>query len=169
MTSPQRGRTVDQDEIVTFAQRIENRPHAFLAVFDFEQLGFGAHQIDARRENVQLLDVGAFAHGLLGPCRAGDAVVNSLSVDVQPQSGSGVGLRVGIDQKHLFAQNGHARGQIDGGRGFAHASFLVGQRYDFAHSICSVDRFVRRRSLRRGAGKRLRKIRCKIAIFIQTR
>ena len=46
--SERRG-AVDQNEVVTLAQRSEQVSHPLLSVLDFEQFGFGSDQIDARR------------------------------------------------------------------------------------------------------------------------
>ena len=46
--SERRG-AVDQNEVVTLAQRGEQVSHPLLSVLDFEQFGFGSDQIDARR------------------------------------------------------------------------------------------------------------------------
>jgi hypothetical protein len=58
---------------------------------------------------------------------------SSRGVLGETHPGRGVGLRVTVyyESPHLLA--GKSRAQIDGGRGFAHASFLIGYRDDPAH------------------------------------
>ena len=49
----------------------------------------------------------------------------------QANTAGGVGLRVEIEEQHALAEGGEAGGKIDGGGGFSHAAFLVGDRDDF--------------------------------------
>ncbi|MNE12931.1 hypothetical protein D3C80_1057540 [compost metagenome] len=46
------------------------------------------------------------------------------------ESGRGVALRVHVDDQHLRADGGQGRAQVDGGRGLAHAPFLIGDGQD---------------------------------------
>ena len=49
------------------------------------------------------------------------------------QAGGGVALRIEIDQQSASAGLGQPDRQIDGGGGFSHASFLIGDAKDAAH------------------------------------
>jgi len=44
--------------------------------------------------------------GLFESC---DTFVDALQIDVEAQAGGGVGLRIGVEQQHLFAQQGQRR------------------------------------------------------------
>ena len=49
------------------------------------------------------------------------------------QAGSGIGLRVCIDDQYLLFEHGEGGCEIDGGGGLAHAALLVRYCYDFTH------------------------------------
>ena len=49
-----------------------------------------------------------------------------------------VTLRVHVDKECLLFQCGKTGGQVDGGRGLAHATFLVADCYHFTHSLPRV-------------------------------
>ncbi len=47
-----------------------------------------------------------------------------------------VGLRIKVKKQHALAERGEAGGKVDGGGGFSHATFLVGDGDDFGwHSL----------------------------------
>jgi hypothetical protein len=59
--------------------------------------------------------------------------VEALALGIgNTQRTGGVGLRVKVNEEHLFAVlGGKAGGEVDGGRGFADAAFLVRYGNDF--------------------------------------
>ena len=73
----------------------------------------------------QVLHVGALQDDLFGFPEPGDALVDAFEVYVEAQSGGGVGLRVGVEQQHLLAQQGQRCCEVDGRCGLAHAAFLI--------------------------------------------
>ena len=130
----QRGRAVDEHVVVVVAHLRENPLDDVVALFHFRKFGVGRHQIDARRQQPQPFDVLAAKDHLRGAACAGDAFVDALGIDVEAQARRGVGLRVGVEQQHLLAENGQRSGQIDRRRGLSHAAFLVCECDDFCHS-----------------------------------
>ncbi len=49
----------------------------------------------------------------------------------QTDAAGRVGLRIEVEQQHALAERGEAGGEVDGGGGFSHATFLVGDGDDF--------------------------------------
>ncbi len=49
----------------------------------------------------------------------------------EADAAGGVGLRIEIKQQHALAERGETGGEIDGGGGFSHTTFLVGDGDDF--------------------------------------
>ncbi len=96
-----------------------------MGVLHLGQLGIGGHEIDARGQQRQIFDVGTAKYHLLGTLFAHDTFVNAVEVDVETQSRRGVGLRIGVEQQHLFSEQGERCREIDGRGGLAHAAFLI--------------------------------------------
>ena len=56
-----------------------------------------------------------------------------LTVRGKVESGSGVGLRVCVNDEDVLLENSERGGKVDCRRGLAHSPFLVGYSYDFSH------------------------------------
>ena len=104
----QRRRTIDQDKIVAGFERFKNGFHPFLSVLDFEQLGFGAHQVDAGRQHVEFFDLGTLLYDVCRRGVPGDAVVYVDLIDIQSQPRGRIRLRIGVDQQDFLADNRQA-------------------------------------------------------------
>ena len=61
----------------------------------------------------------------------------------QPKAAGGVGLRVEIQQQNFLAERGKAGGEVDGGRGLAHAAFLIGYCDNFGRHANGVSEVAR--------------------------
>ena len=106
-----------------------------LPLVGFEQFDLGADQVDVRRHHLKIVHLGLYQS-------VGDAdaayhrlVERALLVVVgrEVQSGSGVRLRIGVDDQDLLLKNGEGSRQIDGGGGLAHSSLLICYCYYFSH------------------------------------
>jgi hypothetical protein len=49
------------------------------------------------------------------------------------QTAAGIGLGIKIDKKGLFLGGGHRSGEVDGGRGLAHAALLITKSNNYSH------------------------------------
>ena len=102
-----------------FFQRIEQGLEPVFCPFSISSSSVSApDQIDVRLQDIQLFDVLTFADDISRFGLSGNAFVDTLSVDVQSQSRGGVGLRVRVDEQHLFAQYRNTCRKVDGRRGF---------------------------------------------------
>jgi hypothetical protein len=110
-----------EDEV---AVRVEN--DLFLDAFDHRP---GGQDVDQRIVGLQdrLFDRRLFGQTVE------DAVAEAAAVDAHARRG--VGLVVEIDQKHGFAQLRQRAGEIDGGRRFSDAAFLIGDGENQSHVI----------------------------------
>ena len=59
----------------------------------------------------------------------------SHSAGVDTVAGSGVGLRIGINNQDFLAFGGKRSRQVDGGCRLADAPFLIGYCDDFSHEV----------------------------------
>ena len=96
-----------------------------VGVLQFGQLGVGCYQVYRRGQQPQVLHVGALQDDLFGFPESCDTFVDALQIDVEAQAGGGVGLRIGVEQQHLLAQQGQRCCEVDGRCGLAHAAFLI--------------------------------------------
>ena len=110
----QRGGAVDEDVVEAFAHGVDDAFHDEVSVLHLRQFGVGGHQVDRRGQDPEVLHVGAAEDHLVGLFLSGEAFVDAFEVDVEAQPRGGVGLRIGVQQQHLFAQQGQRCRQIDG-------------------------------------------------------
>ena len=102
------------------------------------QMVFGARQFDIRpaqvhfaRDDFQALE-GRLLNLVQQVALPEQRMVGAGAIHLlDAHAAGGVGLRVEVEEQHAPAQGGEAGGQVDGGRGLAHAAFLVGNRNDF--------------------------------------
>ena len=121
----QRRGAVDENVVEPFTHGVHDALHHMVGVLQFGQLGVGCYQVYRRGQQPQVLHVGALQDDLFGFPEPGDALVDAFEVYVEAQSGGGVGLRVGVEQQHLLAQQGQRCCEVDGRCGLAHAAFLI--------------------------------------------
>ena len=79
------------------------------------------------------LDQGIFGFELADENLIEGTVIAVLRVEIK--AGSGIGLRVCVDDEDVLLKNGQGGSQVDGGGGFSHAAFLVGYGNNLSH-IC---------------------------------
>ena len=131
---PQRRRAVDDDVVVLVFHRSEHVQQHPLALVFVYQLYFRSGKVDAG--SYQEKAVHACGHfGALQRVFVYEAFVDGgiHGAWVDAVAGSGIGLRVGIDNKHFAAFRGQRCGQINGCSGFAYSAFLVCYCYYFSH------------------------------------
>ena len=128
----QRGRAIDQDIARLdadggLAEFLNGVGEPVMAALGVDQFDFRAGEIDAGGGEQQPRNIG-FRHRrfeAVFPAKnviSGDAAVRRRN----PKTGRGVALRVEIDEQDFFAHRGERGREIDRGRGFADAAFLVG-------------------------------------------
>ncbi len=135
----ERRRTVDDNIIVFILYRFEESGEYILSIGLRDKFYLGSGKIDARSDKEQTFH--ACRH--LRP-------VERISVDhtfvdrrghrsrIDTVARSGVGLRIGVDNKHLFTLGGKRSRQVYSSGGLAYTAFLVCYRYDFSHCYVSV-------------------------------
>ena len=135
----ERGRAVDDYEIVLVLYRREHGFEHTLAVWLADEFDFRTGEIDARTDEKQSVHTcGDFRpfervsvdHTFInrgGHCTGVDSV-----------SRGRIGLRVGIDNQYLFTFGGERGCQVDCSCGFAYATFLIGYGYDFSHIFINL-------------------------------
>ena len=138
----QRRRAVDQYKVVFIAHCKQRGFQTAFAAFKVHQFHFSAGQFAIGTQHVVTGFHGRLA-GLGDGGRFQQHVVHAHLerplVDARPHRG--VALWVQIDHQHPQAQLGEAGGQVDGGGGFAHTAFLVGNAEDaHAHWVSFIRR-----------------------------
>ena len=115
----QRGRAVDQHEVVVGGHSGQCTAQAFVAMFQFHQLHFGAGQFAVGAHHV-------VAARLRTAARFGDAGRLQQHVIhrefegalVHARAHRGIALRVQVDHQHALPHPRQASGEVDGGGGF---------------------------------------------------
>ena len=132
---------IDEDVIVLVAERRDEGAQPFLAVGECDELDLGAGEIAVGRDEAQAIDAGRDDERGGGGKRnvGGQRVVDRAA-------GSGfaflsdaareIALGIDVDEQDAPAGEGERGGEVDGGGGFADATFLVGDGYDAAQVGC---------------------------------
>ena len=104
------------------------------------QLQIGADQRLTRRNDPQLLQLRQHQR-LLRRRQAHQHIVriDALRILLKPKPASSIRLRIAVDQKAINFRSRNGRGQIDSGRGFTHATLLVGDSDDSSHILNRED------------------------------
>ena len=121
----ERGRTVDEDEVEALAHAVDDALNDEMSVLHLWQFGVCGHEVYARRQQPEVLDIGALAYDLLGAFFAHDALIYAFEVDVESESGRCVCLWVGVEQQDFASEQGERGGEVYGGGGFADTALLV--------------------------------------------
>ena len=130
----QRGAAVDNDKIILVADRFQGALDEILAAFLVDEFHLGTHQVDTRGEQREVGGVG-LDDALIDIGPAHETLVGALFelVGIDAEARRGIGLRVGVNEEHLELHDGQSGREVDGSRGFAHATFLVSYAYDTCH------------------------------------
>ena len=127
----ERGRAVDEHEVVVVEDRLEGPAEAQLPAEGRHQLDLGAGQVEAGGRDEQVAHGGRLDAVLEGDVVQHDVVHRRLEVaGVDAQAGAGVALGIEVDDQRPVAEVGQAGAEVHGGRGLAHAALLVGDRQD---------------------------------------
>ena len=133
----QRGRTVDYDVVVGIADGGDGVLQHGLAVLLAYHFYVDTHKVDVRRYHMQSghlsLDKRVF-HGNRALHKLVQAAVPVI-VGREIETGSRVGLGIGVDDQHFLFQSSERGGEVDGCSGLSHASFLVCYSYYFSHNM----------------------------------
>ena len=171
----ERGRAVDEDEVVVVAHLLERPLEAQLTAEGRDELDLGAGQVEGGRG---ARTGSAPRSARRSPRWAGRAGSRRTSTPcrsrmLMPEPGGGVALRIEVDDQHPVAEVGQAGAEVDGRGRLAHAALLVGDGDDpgerpgerrrlVGRAPASAARLVRvghDRSARRGVGVGVRQIR----------
>ncbi len=132
------GRAIEDGEVegVFVAQGLQGAAELLEVVVHAGHFDFEAGEIDVRGDEGEVFDARG-GDGGANVIRAGERAVEGGRVfDFGGHGAGGVALRVEVDEEDALAARGEAGGEIDGGRGFADAAFLVGHREDFHGAEC---------------------------------
>jgi len=133
---PERGRTVEEDEVVLVGPRRERLGEVALVVVATGELDDRARELGLCRNEVEVLERGVLDE--LGERSAVEEVVARRSVRAHPEPGRRVGLRVEVDDERTLAGLRKAGGKIDGGRRLTDAALLVRESVDPGHPTVIV-------------------------------
>ena len=132
---------VNQHKVVLCGDFCQGLLEAALAPFHIHQLHLSPGQLPVGAQNVvaatTLHQLVAFNARLCHRGRLQQYVVNTerqLSL-IHPRTHGGIALRVEVDHQHALPHLGQTRRQVDGGSGFANATFLVGDAENFGHGV----------------------------------
>ena len=127
------GRAVEQDERVVGADGREGVAQAELSAILADKLEVGADQIFASGDERQVLE-GSRNEGIGESGLAKKHVVDVLAISgaFEAEAAGGVGLWVYIDEEGGQTVKGKGGGEVNGGGGFADATFLVDDGEDAA-------------------------------------
>ena len=146
----QRGRAVDQHEIVVSCHRHQCLLEALLALVQSDQLDLGAGQLAIRAQHAVAAGLGvdgSFGNGRLAEQHVVDAECELALVDARTHGR--IALRVEVDQQHALTDPGQSGGQVDAGGGLADAALLVGNAKDLGHGGASSNRGIAEKDGRR--------------------
>ena len=130
---------IDDDEVVEVFYGVECTFDEILAVFLVDKFYFGADEVDTGGEDSEIggvgsdktvVDVGLPEEAFVGTFFKG--------IGVNAETRGGIGLRVGIDEEHLVLHYSESGTEVNGGGGFTHPAFLIGNRDGFTHGQLSV-------------------------------
>ena len=127
--------TVDDDEIVPVPDRSNGVLEQRLPLRGFQKFQLGPHEVDGGRNHMKTSNFGLDEHVFHSPLAYEQIVKRPafLTVRGKVESGSGVGLRVCVNDEDVLLENSERGGKVDCRRGLAHSPFLVGYSYDFSH------------------------------------
>ena len=122
----QRGRAVDEDEVVVLLQRLQQMRHDLLALRQVQHLYLCTYQVYVAGDEVQPRDI-RLEDGLAGIHAIDEAVVDARLhlLDIDAQTAGGVGLRVSVNEQHLLLQCRQRCRQVHGRGRLAHTSLLI--------------------------------------------
>ena len=128
----QRGRTVDENEIIAVRHLPQRGLQQELPVVHVDHLHAGAGQSLAAWQHVAI----GCGHDQLGRlCAVDERIVDAVAGGlVHAHAAGSVGLGVKIAQQHPLARGFYGSGQVYTGGGLAHAALLIYDRNDFRHS-----------------------------------
>ena len=128
---------VDEDEVVVLEHRAQQPGQRHLPGDLGDQLDLGRGQVDVGRQQVQPghvgLDQDVLDRDVVLHEQVVDRQVEVVRVDAEADRERA--LRVEVDQQHLAPVLGQRRTEVDGGRGLADATLLVGHRDDAGRAV----------------------------------
>ena len=136
----ERGRAVDDDQLIGADRRGQYLAQALLAVGRIEQPDLGGGQIGIGRQQVESGRGFGDALETVGDGHVGQKQITGRMLDlmlVDPATHGRVALRIEIDQEHTAAHERQRSGQIDRRGGLADPALLVGDRDDVDHGRLS--------------------------------
>ena len=136
----QRGRAIDQHEIVFAGDLVDGGLELALALVHLHQVDLGAGQFAVGRQYV--VAAGLRTHARLFDTGLADEHLVQVGFErtlVDAAAHGGVALRIEIDQQHPLLVRSQASRKVDGGGGLADAALLVG---DAEHAGGLAGRYV---------------------------
>ena len=128
---PERGRAVEEDEVVLRRAGRERLRQVALAVGSLRELDDGAGEIGLGRHDVEVRERGVLRE--LGERRAVEQVVARGAVRAHAETGGRIRLRIEVDHERALAGLREAGGEVDGSRRLADAALLIRERVDPGH------------------------------------
>jgi hypothetical protein len=132
----QRGRAIDQDEVVLFTEWCDFLLQAKFPPIRVHKLKIGAYQVLVARYEVEPFEPGMH-DGVCGFRAAQQDMVEASAgrVFTYAQAGSGVPLGVGIDDQNMKIVGGQGCSHVNGGRRFSDSALLIGYCEDFPQAV----------------------------------
>ncbi len=126
---------VDHDEVVPISHLRDGLLELLGRIRLVDELALDGHEVGCGRHDVEPGELGRVRE--LGDARLPEeeliaAAVDGTGRDAEPRGR--VRLRIEIDHEHTLLGDDETRGQVDRGRGFTHATLLVGNGDDSTHS-----------------------------------
>ena len=129
---PERGRAVEEDEVVLRRPGRERLLEVALAVLALRELDDRAGELGLRGHEIEVREGRVLRQ--LGERRAVEQVVARRAVRAHAEPRGRVRLRVEVDDERALAGLREAGGEVDGGRRLADAALLVRERVDPGHA-----------------------------------
>ena len=124
--------------------RLQRRGDPLQVVICARQLNIRPAQIHFAGDDLQALE-GGLLNFVQQAALAQQRMIGAGALDLLHADAAGrIGLRVEVEQQHPPADGGDTGRQVDGGGGFAHAAFLVGNSNDFGWHAAGVMKPARR-------------------------
>ena len=100
-------------------------------VFQPRQLKIGGAKIYFAGDDLEPLESGGFDFFQQGSISEQNLVGTRAGYFLDAHAAGGIGLRVQVKEQYPLTGSGKAGGEIDGGGGLSHATFLIGDSDDF--------------------------------------
>lgn len=141
----ERGRAVDEDEVIAIADWGEGFAHSELSIGAIDELYLGAGEVGSSGRDVEVRELNCAEDDFVERALADECIVDGAPerFACQADSAGRVALWIAVDEEGVLFGDGEAGGEVDCGGGFPDPAFLVCNCDDSGHAPLEV--CVRRR------------------------